>query len=144
MINLLLRAVAYLRRLVAGFPPRRPGFEPGSGHVAFVMDKVALGQVFSEYFCFHCHSFHRLLHTHHHPPSGAGTVGQIVAEVSSGFSLNPPKKKNASELYRPSDRRLSAKLVPIFADRGCHLVRVTRPLWPYSRLPRPAHPTSRN
>jgi hypothetical protein len=28
----------------------RPGFEPGSGHVGFVVDKVALGQVFSEYF----------------------------------------------------------------------------------------------
>jgi hypothetical protein len=25
------------------FPPRRPGFEPGSGHVVFVVDKVALG-----------------------------------------------------------------------------------------------------
>jgi hypothetical protein len=25
---------------------------------------------------------------------------------------------SASELYRPSDRRLSAKLVPILADRG--------------------------
>jgi hypothetical protein len=31
----------------AGFPPRRTGFEPGSGHVGFVVDKVALGQVFS-------------------------------------------------------------------------------------------------
>jgi hypothetical protein len=31
------------------------------------------------------------------------------------------------ELYRPSDRRLSAKLVPIFADRGCHVVSVTDP-----------------
>jgi hypothetical protein len=28
-------------------PPRRPGFDPGSVHVGFVMDKVALGQVFS-------------------------------------------------------------------------------------------------
>jgi hypothetical protein len=28
----------------------------------------------------------------------------------------------ASELYRPSYRRLSAKLVPTFADRGCHVV----------------------
>jgi hypothetical protein len=37
-------------QLVAGFPPRRPGFDPGSGHVGFVVDKVALGQVFSEYF----------------------------------------------------------------------------------------------
>jgi hypothetical protein len=29
------------------------------------------------------------------------------------------------ELYRPSDRRLSAKLVPTFADRRCHMVSVT-------------------
>jgi hypothetical protein len=27
-----------------------------------------------------------------------------------------------SELYRPSDRRLSAKLVLTFANRGCHVV----------------------
>jgi hypothetical protein len=33
-------------------PLRRPGFEPGSCHVGFVVDKVALGQVFSEYFGF--------------------------------------------------------------------------------------------
>jgi hypothetical protein len=37
----------------------------------------------------------------------------------------------ASELYRPSDRRLSAKLVPTFADRGCHVVSVTDP---YGRI----------
>jgi hypothetical protein len=53
-------------RFVADFPPRRPGFKPRSGHVGFV-DKVALGQVFSEYFGFPCQfSFHRL-HIHHHP-----------------------------------------------------------------------------
>jgi hypothetical protein len=34
--------------------------------------------------------------------------------------------ESASELYRPSDRRLSAKLVPTFADRMCHVVSVTR------------------
>jgi hypothetical protein len=39
-------------RLVAGFPPRRPGFKPGSSYVGFVVDKVALDQVFSEYFRF--------------------------------------------------------------------------------------------
>jgi hypothetical protein len=46
---LLLRrkAVPYLRRLVPGFPPRRPGFEPRLDHVGFVVDKVAVGQVFS-------------------------------------------------------------------------------------------------
>jgi hypothetical protein len=80
------------RRLVAGFPPRRPGFEPRSGHVGFVVDKVALGQVFSEYFDFPCQcSFHRLLHTHH-LSSGAGTIGQLVADVPSGLSLTPPQE----------------------------------------------------
>jgi hypothetical protein len=39
-------AVSWLRRLVAGISPRRPGFNPGSVHVGFVVDKVALGQVF--------------------------------------------------------------------------------------------------
>jgi hypothetical protein len=46
---------------VAGFPPRRPGFNPRSDHVRFVVDKVALGQVFPpEYFGFPLSiSFHR-------------------------------------------------------------------------------------
>jgi hypothetical protein len=38
-----------------------------------------------------------------------------------------PWSESASELYRPSDRRLSAKLLPTFADRGCHVVSVTDP-----------------
>jgi CBS-domain-containing membrane protein len=33
--------------------------------------------------------------------------------------------------YLPSDSRLSAKLVPTFADRGCHVVSVTDP---YGRI----------
>jgi hypothetical protein len=39
-------AMPWLRRSVAGFSPRRPGFAPGSVHVEFVVDKVALGQIF--------------------------------------------------------------------------------------------------
>jgi hypothetical protein len=39
-------AVPWLRSLVAGLSPRRPGFAPGSIHVGFVVDRVALGQVF--------------------------------------------------------------------------------------------------
>jgi hypothetical protein len=37
--------------------------------VGFKVDKVASGQVFSEYFGFPCqnHSFHQLLHHHNHP-----------------------------------------------------------------------------
>jgi hypothetical protein len=64
--------------------------------VGFVVDKVALGQVFSEYFGFLCQSsFHRLLHTHHLSP-GAGTIGKILADITSGLSFTPPQesKKN--------------------------------------------------
>jgi hypothetical protein len=35
--------------------------------MGFVVDKVALGQVFSEYFGYPCESsFHQILHHHHH------------------------------------------------------------------------------
>jgi hypothetical protein len=64
--NLVLcqgRAVA--QRLDAGFLPWRPGFAYGQ-HVGFVVDRAALGQVFSEYFGFPCQSFHRFLHYHNH------------------------------------------------------------------------------
>jgi hypothetical protein len=44
-------------------------------------------------------------------------------------------KRNSVVLVRertiPTDRRLSAKLVPTFADRGCHMVSVTDP---YGRI----------
>jgi hypothetical protein len=40
------KAVPWLRSLVSGLSPRRLGFAPGSIHVGFVVDKVALGQVF--------------------------------------------------------------------------------------------------
>jgi hypothetical protein len=36
-----------------------------------------------------------------------------------------PWPESASELYRPSDRRLSPKLVPTLADRGCRVVSAT-------------------
>jgi hypothetical protein len=56
------------------------------------VDKVAVRQVFSEYFGFPCQfTFHRLLHTQH-LTSGAGTIGQTVVAVPSGFSLTPPQE----------------------------------------------------
>jgi hypothetical protein len=42
-----------------------------------------------------------------------------------------PWSESASELYRPSDLRLSAKRLPTFADRVCHVVSVTDP---YGRI----------
>jgi hypothetical protein len=38
-----------------------------------------------------------------------------------------PWSESASELYRPRDRCLSAKSLPTFADRRCHVVSVTDP-----------------
>ena len=43
---MLSNAVPWLRRLVAGLSPRKPGFDPVSVYVGFVVEKVALGQVF--------------------------------------------------------------------------------------------------
>jgi small ligand-binding sensory domain FIST len=40
------KAAPWLRQLVAGLSPRNPMLAPGSIHVGFVVDKVALGQVF--------------------------------------------------------------------------------------------------
>jgi hypothetical protein len=76
-------------------------FEPRSGHVGFMVDKVAVGQVFSKYFHFPCQfSFHRLLHPHH-LPSRASTIGQIVADVPSGLSLTPPQETTTKKLITP-------------------------------------------
>jgi hypothetical protein len=89
-----------LRRLFAGFPPRRPGFEPRSGHVGLLVDELPLGQIFSEYFGFPCKfSFHRLLHTHH-LSSGAGTIGQLVADVPSGLTPPQENKKRKRNMIR--------------------------------------------
>jgi hypothetical protein len=38
------------------------------------------------------------------------------------LDIKTPWPDSARELYRPSDRLLSAKLVPNFADRRCHVV----------------------
>jgi hypothetical protein len=51
----------------------------GFSHVGFVVDKVALGQVFSEYFGFpYQSSFHQFLHNDHHLSPGAGTIVAAV------------------------------------------------------------------
>jgi hypothetical protein len=39
-------------RCTLRFSLRLPGFQPRSGHMGFVVDKAALGQVFSDYFGF--------------------------------------------------------------------------------------------
>jgi hypothetical protein len=69
----------------------RPRFDPRTGHVGFVVDKVEMEQVFSKYFSFLFQlSFHQMLHTH--LSSGAGTIGQLVANIPSGLILTPPQE----------------------------------------------------
>jgi hypothetical protein len=46
------------------------------GHVGFVVDKLALGQIFSEYFSFPCQfPLHQLLSSDHDLSTMAGTIG---------------------------------------------------------------------
>jgi hypothetical protein len=68
---------------------------------------VVLEQVFSAYFGFPCQfSFHRLLHTHH-LSFGAGTIGQLVADVPSGLTVSPhPKKLKKLDRHRQTDRQI--------------------------------------
>jgi hypothetical protein len=65
------------------------GSSPGQIMWDFLIDKVILGQVFSEYFCFPLKSFDRLLYTHHCLSSETGIIGQIVAGEPSELSLTP-------------------------------------------------------
>jgi hypothetical protein len=83
--------------------------------VGFVVDKVALGQVFSECFGFpHQFSFHRLLHIQH-LSTGAS---QLVADVPNELSLTPPqetKKKNSYDTRLQDADLTLALILKIFA-----------------------------
>jgi hypothetical protein len=93
-VRVFLEPMPQLKRLVAGSSPQLPGCDARSGHV---VDKVVLRQVFSEHFGFPFQFlFYLLLHTHH-LSSGAGTVGQIVADAPSGLSRTPTKEINQNK-----------------------------------------------
>jgi hypothetical protein len=67
------------------------------------------------------------------------SLRQHILQMWPIFSLNcylhiaemlrkeTPRLVSESELYRTSDRRLSATLVPTSADKGCYVVSVTDP-----------------
>jgi hypothetical protein len=55
---------------------------------------------------------------------------QTMVEVNE-TETDTPWPESASELYRPSNRRFLAKLVPTVVDRGCHVVSLTDP---YGRI----------
>jgi hypothetical protein len=65
-----------------------------------------------------------------HPFRTSGGTLTNLAEVFHGLTnslQNTLWPYSTSELYRPSDRCMSAKLVSAFADRGCHVVSATNP-----------------
>jgi hypothetical protein len=67
-----------------------PGFEAGSGQVGFVVDKEALGQVFSEYFGFPCQSSSdKILHHHNHPGQVQYAKQWLTCRVGPA-GLHPP------------------------------------------------------
>jgi hypothetical protein len=75
--------------------------------MGFVVNKAAPMQVFSDCFGFICQSFNRMPHILH-PLFGAGTIGQFVADVPSGFSLTPPQEtKNKMRSNYQKSRRAS-------------------------------------
>jgi hypothetical protein len=74
--------------------------------VGFVVDKVALGRVFSDYFGFPCQSsFHQLLHNHPHLSSGADTMGQKWSQYK-GLSPTPLAIKRRYHIYKINRDRL--------------------------------------
>jgi hypothetical protein len=84
------------------------------------VDKVALGQVFSEYFGFPCQSsFHQLLHNHPHLSSGAGTIDQKWQQYKR-LSPTPPaiKKITISSTFSVSNNKNFEK----FRLLGCGAV----------------------
>jgi hypothetical protein len=84
------------------------------GHMGFVVDKVALGLVFSEYFGFsyQC-SFHRLLYIHH-LIAGAGRIGQLVADVRNERSLTPLQELSEIKTF------LSSSVVQPLCEQFCN------------------------
>jgi hypothetical protein len=69
-------------------PTATARFEPGSDHVGFMVDKVALEQVFYEHFGFPCqYSFHQLLHRQ-------GLVQWASSGRSTKWTQSHPTNKN--------------------------------------------------
>jgi hypothetical protein len=60
------------------------------------------------------------------PITVTGLIKSVPPHVYHCNKRNP-WPESESELYRPRDRLLSAKLVTTFADRGCQVVSVTDP-----------------
>jgi hypothetical protein len=86
-----------------------------------MVDKVALGQVFSDYFGFPCQSsFHQFLHNHHHLSSGRGWYNRPVSGRRTQSPTPQIKKKSprtqiqSSEEADKADREFAASITPAY------------------------------
>jgi hypothetical protein len=74
--------------------------------VGFVVDKVALGQGFSEYFGFPCQSsFHQILHHHNHPGQVQYAIQRPTCRLDPAWTppphyVNLKKKINFPQLQQ--------------------------------------------
>jgi hypothetical protein len=66
-----------------------------------------------------------ILHLRLHRSEQSGTL--LACLLFCIIIIKTPWPESTRELYRPSDCRLSAKLVRTFVDRECHVVSVTDP-----------------
>lgn len=134
-----------VRRLVVSFPPRRAGFMPRSGDMGFVVDKAAMGQTWPEYFGFPCQWFHRVLHSHYHLSSMAGTIGQIAADVTEWAQFRPAprnSKRNTTAGYIGQQRseesvcwwEIRGEVVPVKQTCCWKYTHAGVPLWHNSEL----------
>jgi hypothetical protein len=130
-----IKAVLYLRWLVAGFPLRRPRFDHSSGYVGFVVDKVELGHFppstrFPGQF-----SSHRMFYICLSPRAAA--VGPLVASAPSGLSLTPipsikKKRKYSLVRYTKLQRMYTINVCIPFHTHfsSCYLNGIMKLWWP--------------
>jgi hypothetical protein len=91
----------------------------GSGHVGFVVDKVALGQIFSEYFGFHCNfPLHRLLQNPH-LSSEADTISQTNIGRSTKWTQSHPVRKKKDSGEQTKGTVLRNVCTSVFYALGC-------------------------
>jgi hypothetical protein len=116
-------AVPWLKRLVAGLSPRRPVFASGSIHVGFVVDKVALGQVFLRVLRFSpVNIIPPLLHIYLSPPHEVCDSSDLTAHyhhlgpklqssfLTQHFGWKQNKKVNVYIYYYQATTVLSYKM----------------------------------
>jgi hypothetical protein len=69
---------------VTGFSLQWPGFDPRTKHMWFMVDKVALGQIFSKYSEFPCQfTLYQLLHIHLSSYHWCYTVSTLTVSLSN-------------------------------------------------------------